>query len=109
MRIRSGIWKASSRGRIFTFTGRADIWELALEKIAERPITGWGYQAYWALESTRFGQEDTTQWAGHAAHAHNGYIDAVEKAERERKEREALEWAAAEVVSDDDLSKGDDI
>jgi O-antigen ligase len=60
-----------------TFTGRADIWELALEKIAERPITGWGYQAYWALESTRFGQEDTTQWAGHAAHAHNGYIDAA--------------------------------
>lgn len=39
----------------------------------------------------------------------NTYIDAVEKAERERKEREALEWAAAEVVSDDDLSKGDDI
>ncbi len=39
----------------------------------------------------------------------NSYIDAVEKSERERKEREALEWAAAEVVSDDDLSKGDDI
>ena len=36
----------------------------------------------------------------------NEYIDAVEKAERERKEREALEWAAAEV--DDDLSKGGD-
>lgn len=36
------------------------------------------------------------------------YIDSVEKAERERKEREALEWAAAEVVADDDLSKGDD-
>ena len=36
------------------------------------------------------------------------YIDAVEKAERERKEREALEWAAAKVVADDDLSKGDD-
>ena len=31
------------------------------------------------------------------------YIDAVDKAERE-----ALEWAAAEVVADDDLSKGDD-
>lgn len=39
----------------------------------------------------------------------NTYIDAVEKAERERKEREALEWAAAEVVSDDDLSKADDL
>ncbi len=39
----------------------------------------------------------------------NTYIDAVEKTERERKEREALEWAAAEVVSDDDLSKADDL
>ena len=36
------------------------------------------------------------------------YIEAVDKAERERKEREALEWAAAEVVADDDLGKGDD-
>jgi DNA-directed RNA polymerase subunit omega len=33
-------------------------------------------------------------------------IEAVEKAERERAEREALAWAAAEV--DDDLSKGGD-
>jgi DNA-directed RNA polymerase subunit omega len=33
-------------------------------------------------------------------------IEAVEKAEREPAEREALEWAAAEV--DDDLSKGGD-
>lgn len=36
------------------------------------------------------------------------YIDAVAKAERERKEREALEWAAAEVVAGDDDMKGDD-
>lgn len=36
------------------------------------------------------------------------YIDAIAKTERERKEREALEWAAAEVVADDDMSKGDD-
>ena len=38
----------------------------------------------------------------------NELIDAVEKAERERKEREALEWAAAEVVAGDDDMKGDD-
>jgi DNA-directed RNA polymerase subunit omega len=37
------------------------------------------------------------------------FIDAVEKAERERKEREALEWAAAEVVAGDDDMKGDDL
>ena len=36
------------------------------------------------------------------------FIDAVEKAERERKEREALEWAAADVVAGDDDMKGDD-
>ena len=35
-------------------------------------------------------------------------IDEIEKQERERAEREALEWAAAEV--DDDLGKvGDDV
>ena len=36
------------------------------------------------------------------------YIDAVDKSERERKEREALDWAAAEVVAGDDDMKGDD-
>ena len=35
-------------------------------------------------------------------------IDAVDKSERERIEREALEWAAAEVVADEDMSKGED-
>ncbi len=38
----------------------------------------------------------------------NDYIEAVDKSERERKEREALEWAAAEVVAGDDDMKGDD-
>lgn len=37
----------------------------------------------------------------------NALIEQVEKSERERREREALEWAAAEVV-DDDLKGGDD-
>ena len=38
----------------------------------------------------------------------NELSNKVEKSERERAEREALEWAAAEVVADDDLLKGDD-
>ncbi|MCY7313760.1 MAG: DNA-directed RNA polymerase subunit omega [Pseudoxanthomonas sp.] len=38
----------------------------------------------------------------------NQLIDTVEKSERARAEREAMEWAAAEVVAADDLSKGDD-
>jgi DNA-directed RNA polymerase subunit omega len=38
----------------------------------------------------------------------NELIAQVEKQEKERAEREALEWAAAEVA-DEDLSKGDDL
>ena len=38
----------------------------------------------------------------------SAFVDAVEKSEKERVEREAMEWAAAEVVGDDDMSKGDD-
>ena len=38
----------------------------------------------------------------------NALIDAVDKSERERIEREAMEWAAAEVVADEDMSKGED-
>ena len=37
----------------------------------------------------------------------NALIERVEKTERERREREALEWAAAEVV-EDDLKGGED-
>lgn len=35
------------------------------------------------------------------------YINGVEKAEKARKEREALEWAAAEMVRDEDDLKDD--
>jgi DNA-directed RNA polymerase subunit omega len=38
----------------------------------------------------------------------NEMIDEIDRVERERKEREALEWAAAEVVAGDDDMKGDD-
>jgi len=37
------------------------------------------------------------------------FINSVEKAERERKEREALEWAAAEVIAEEELARGDDL
>jgi O-antigen ligase len=60
-----------------TFTGRVDVWELAFSKIAEKPLTGYGFSAFWTLESTKFGSEDIEAWAGGAAHAHNGYIDTA--------------------------------
>lgn len=60
-----------------TFTGRTDVWTLAFDKIEEKPITGYGFSAFWTLESTKFGSEDNESWAGEAAHAHNGYIDTL--------------------------------
>ena len=33
-----------------TFTGRSVIWQFALDHIAERPIVGFGYEAFWQTE-----------------------------------------------------------
>ncbi|WP_400766131.1 O-antigen ligase family protein [Methylosinus sporium] len=60
-----------------SFTGRTDIWTFAIPKAAETPIFGHGLGGFWATAALRFGGEDTTIWAGNAAHAHNGYLDTV--------------------------------
>lgn len=60
-----------------TFTGRADIWEFGLEKAGERLFTGYGFGAFWDTETTKYGGEDSTVWAGGAAHAHNSYLDTA--------------------------------
>lgn len=57
-----------------TFTGRSDIWEFVLAAVAERPIIGHGYAAFWDGVTER----QTTQgseWAVTAAHSHNSYLD----------------------------------
>ncbi|MBN8944032.1 MAG: O-antigen ligase family protein [Rhizobiales bacterium] len=60
-----------------TFTGRTDVWTFALEKFAERPVTGYGFLSFWSLESTKFGIEDDEQWAGSASNGHNGFLDTA--------------------------------
>ena len=57
-----------------TFTGRSEIWEFALGAVAEKPIIGHGYAAFWdgaAEGKTLQGSE----WAVTAAHSHNSYLD----------------------------------
>ncbi|MBR0725691.1 O-antigen ligase family protein [Bradyrhizobium manausense] len=57
-----------------TFTGRAEVWEFALSAVADKPITGHGYAAFWdgaAEGKTTQGSE----WAVSAAHSHNSYLD----------------------------------
>jgi O-antigen ligase len=57
-----------------TFTGRSEIWEFSLAAVAEKPVIGHGYAAFW--DGAAEGQ--TTQgseWAVTAAHSHNSYLD----------------------------------
>ncbi|MBR0810392.1 O-antigen ligase family protein [Bradyrhizobium diazoefficiens] len=59
-----------------TFTGRSAIWEFALAAVAEKPMIGHGYAAFWDDVTAR----QTTQgaeWATSAAHSHNSYLDLV--------------------------------
>lgn len=57
-----------------TFTGRSDIWEFALAAVAEKPITGHGYAAFWD-DVTERATAKGSEWAVTAAHSHNSYLD----------------------------------
>lgn len=57
-----------------TFTGRSDVWEFALAAVAEKPITGHGYAAFWDGVTERQTAQGS-EWAVTAAHSHNSYLD----------------------------------
>jgi exopolysaccharide production protein ExoQ len=62
-------------GRDATLTGRTDLWTMLLPVIANRPILGYGYAAFW----TSLNPEVLSVWMGTGRHqipvADNGYID----------------------------------
>ncbi|QPF91043.1 O-antigen ligase family protein [Bradyrhizobium commune] len=57
-----------------TFTGRSDIWEFALAAVAEKPLIGHGYAAFWD-DVTERQTAKGAEWAVTAAHSHNSYLD----------------------------------
>ena len=57
-----------------TFTGRSDIWEFALAAVAEKPLIGHGYAAFWDDVTARQTAQGA-EWATSAAHSHNSYLD----------------------------------
>ncbi len=58
-----------------SFTGRTDIWQFALDHIAQRPITGYGFAAFWGTHEVVYGMSGATIWANAVAHAHNAYLN----------------------------------
>lgn len=61
-------------GKDPTLTGRTDIWAYVLLMIAQRPLLGWGYYAFWST-SNPFAVElnDMLQWI--VPEAHNGVLE----------------------------------
>jgi O-antigen ligase len=60
-----------------TFTGRDEIWRFALDHIAERPIVGFGYQAFWGTSELINSWNYLESWGYRASDAHNGFLNVA--------------------------------
>lgn len=58
-----------------TFTGRTDLWKFSATHIAERPMTGWGFQSFWGIGPASPASRMTDTFIARAPHSHNGYVD----------------------------------
>lgn len=58
-----------------TYTDRIDIWKFALSQLADRPLMGYGYEAFWATSRLVNGGYQVETWAAGAGHAHNGFLN----------------------------------
>ena len=58
-----------------TFTGRNDIWQFALDSIADHPWLGHGFGAFWETPYTVFQPAYDGSLATTASHAHNAFLD----------------------------------
>jgi exopolysaccharide production protein ExoQ len=63
-------------GKDPSLTGRTDIWTALMREVAERPWTGFGYQAFWGrIDPRRLDPQAETGWP--VPSAHNGWIDLL--------------------------------
>lgn len=62
-----------------SFTGRDEVWKFAFASIAQRPIFGFGYFAFWGSDFVRDSDpgDAINDWVVTASHSHNGYLDTA--------------------------------
>jgi O-antigen ligase len=62
-----------------SFTGRFDIWRYGFEKLAERPIGGYGFEGFWQTSTTLQGESKLElAWSVEKIiHGHSGYLDVA--------------------------------
>lgn len=63
-------------GRDLTLTGRTEVWKLVVQAIAEHPILGYGFSAFWQGLTGESGKIILTLgWA--FGYAHDGYLEVL--------------------------------
>ncbi|GJD33755.1 O-antigen ligase family protein [Methylobacterium aerolatum] len=62
-----------------TFTARNEIWAFAIDHIAQKPLTGFGFGAFWLTERTVYGSvvDPDSNWVQTATQAHNSFLDSA--------------------------------
>ncbi|MEJ0074518.1 MAG: O-antigen ligase [Alphaproteobacteria bacterium] len=58
-----------------TYTGRDEIWLFAIDNVLKKPITGFGFQAFWGTGDLLFNWGVNESWGLRASDAHNGYLN----------------------------------
>ncbi len=58
-----------------TFTGRTEIWQLGVDAVARRPITGYGFSTFFGTDEVVYGLGENATWANAATDAHNAYLN----------------------------------
>ena len=60
-----------------SYTGRDEIWLFAIENVLKKPITGFGFQAFWGTGDLLFNWGVNESWGLRASDAHNGYLNVA--------------------------------
>jgi O-antigen ligase len=58
-----------------TFTGRDVIWSFALDHVAQRPLFGFGFEAFWGMPDLVADWNYMESWGYRASDAHNSYLN----------------------------------
>jgi O-antigen ligase len=72
--IQGAISRERDAGDPMSFTGRVDLWKIVLEYVGDRPILGYGHDAFWS-DSRIADISRTLNWA--INQAHNGYLEVL--------------------------------
>ena len=59
-----------------SFTGRDVIWLFTLDQIAQRPVAGFGFQAFWGTSELADGSIEES-WGYRASDAHNSFLNVA--------------------------------